>query len=179
MLGAAVEGASGGRFLDYLQKHVFEPARMEHIRLDDVYAVVPHRAHGYARTIDGAIRNCALADTSNKIPGGGFIATAEDLVRFVVALDSGKLVSAETRAKMYTPQKTRDGKPVPYGIGWSVLDSAGQRWVCHAGAQPGASAFLLASPDGNVIVSVLANLEGVELGPLALRIALLVVQGDN
>ena len=47
LLGAAVENASGEKFLDYLQAHIFQPAGMDHIRDDNVYAIIPHRARGY------------------------------------------------------------------------------------------------------------------------------------
>lgn len=176
LLGAALEAASEMRFMDYLRANIFGPAGMEDTRQDDVFAIVPNRSHGYVLRIDGVLRNCALADTSNKVPGGGLLSTADDLVRFVIALERGVLVSGETRARMFTPQRTLDGKAVPYGLGWSILEHGSQRWVGHAGAQQGISAYLLADPDNGVTVAVLANLEGVELRPLAVRIAEIVTQ---
>lgn len=179
LLGVALEAASHTRFLDYLKENVFAPAGMARIRQDDVFAIVPHRSHGYVRRIDGTLQNCALADTSNKIPGGGFISTADDLVRFVIALDRGALVSRETRLRMFTPQRTSDGKAVPYGLGWSIFEHGSRRWVGHAGAQQGVSTYLLAAPEEGLVVAVMANLEEVNLQGLATRIADLVVEPGN
>jgi serine beta-lactamase-like protein LACTB, mitochondrial len=176
LLGAAVEAASGMRFFDYLSGRVFAPARMERTRLDDVFVVIPNRAHGYRRRPDGTIENCAIVDTSNKIPGGGLVSTAGDLVRFASALDRGQLVAASTRTRMFTPAKTRDGRAVPYGFGWYILERDGSRWVGHSGAQPGASTYLLSSPARGLSVAVLANLEGLNLEPLSVRIADIVLQ---
>jgi CubicO group peptidase (beta-lactamase class C family) len=175
LLGAAVESASGTSFLDYLRQNIFAPAGMTAIRLDSVYAIVPHRARGYRVGRGGAIENCALADTSNKIPGGGLIATAGDLVRFTASLERGQLLKRETLERMWTSQRTRDGQLTHYGLGWYVLDSGGRKWVCHTGAQQGASTVLLSSPRDGVAVALLANLEGIDLAPLAMRIAALLL----
>jgi serine beta-lactamase-like protein LACTB len=103
LLGAAVEMASGEKFLDYVQADIFRPAGMDHIRDDNTLAIIPHRARGYRLTANGNLENCALADTSNKIPGGGFISTASDLVKFALAINSGTLVKKETVELMLTP----------------------------------------------------------------------------
>ena len=171
LLGAVVESVSGMRFLDYLRANVFAPAGMEHTGEDNVYRIVPHRAHGYRRNLDGGIENCALVDTSNKIPGGGLLSTAGDLIRFAGALERGDLVKLATRDRMFAPQRTRDGRPVPYGLGWAVVDLDGKRWTLHPGMQQDASSCLLVSPADGLSVAVLANLEMVDLEPLAVRIA--------
>jgi len=171
LLGAAVEAASGTQFLEYLRADVFGPAGMEHTGADDVFRIVPHRAHGYRRTLDGRIENCALVDTSNKIPGGGLLSTGGDLIQFAGALERGELVKPATRDRMFAPQITRDGRPVPYGLGWALVDLDGRRWILHPGMQQGASSCLLVSPAGGFSVAVLANLEAVDLEPLTVRIA--------
>ena len=53
--------------------------------VDDVYAIVPHRARGYQKTA-GQVQNAGLMDSSYKLPGGGLVTTAEDLVSFAIAM---------------------------------------------------------------------------------------------
>ena len=175
LLGAVVESAAGMHFLDYLRANVFAPAGMEHTGEDNVYVIVPHRARGYRRNLEGGIENCALVDTSNKIPGGGLLSTAGDLIRFAAALERGDLVKPATRDRMFAPQRTRDGRPVPYGLGWAVVELDGKPWILHPGIQQGASACLLVSPATGLSVAVLANLEGVDMEPLAVRLAEIVL----
>jgi CubicO group peptidase (beta-lactamase class C family) len=174
LLGGAVESASGMRFVDYLREHIFGPAKMDRIRDDNVYAIVPHRARGYRRETGGEIENCALADTSNKIPGGGMISTAGDLVQFASAVAGGTLLNRQSVSEMFAEQKTSDGKPTGYGLGWFLFDIDGRRWVGHGGAQPGTSTMLLTEPKRGIAVAVMANIEGVNLNALAARIAAII-----
>ncbi len=176
LLGGAVENASGMRFVNYLREHIFGPAKMDAIRDDDVYAIVPHRARGYRRQEGGNVENCALADTSNKIPGGGLISTAEDLIRFASAVAGRRLVNSATLDEMFTEQKTSTGKPTRYGLGWYLYNFEGRNWVGHSGAQPGFSTMLLVEPKSGFAVALMANLEGISLQPLAARIAGIVIR---
>jgi CubicO group peptidase (beta-lactamase class C family) len=176
LLGAAVEGASGMKFLDYLRQNIFVPAGMERIRDDSVHDIIPQRARGYRKMPWGEIQNCALVDTSNKIPGGGLVSTAEDLVKFAITLNKGALLKRASVEQMFTLQNTKDGKPAPYGLGWRIQELAGKKWVGHEGSQPGTSTFLLMLPADGFVVAILANLEGLNLGPLALRVAQAVLR---
>ena len=76
VLGAVVEAVPGRELVAYLRENVFKPASMGHIAADDVYALIPHRARGYRLNPKQELENCALADTSNKIPAGGVHAAA-------------------------------------------------------------------------------------------------------
>jgi len=176
LLGAAVEGASGMRFGDYIRERIFEPAGMRTARPDSVHDIIPHRARGYRKTPAGTIENCALADTSNKMPGGGMVSTPEDLVKFANAVMKGQLVKPETRDQMYTRQQTREGKPVPYGLGWQIQEPERLKWVSHGGAQQGISTLLVTLPAEGFSVALMTNLERAVLQPLALRIAEIVLR---
>lgn len=176
LLGAAVEGASGLQFMDYLRENILGPAGMRTLRADDVYEIVPNRARGYRRVLGGELQNCALADTSNKIPGGGMCGTVEDLIYFAIHVRGGTLLEHETVERMFTQQKTSGGRLTPYGLGWQIQELDGKKWVGHGGAQQGVRTLLLMLPEENFAVMLMANLEGVELRPLAMRIAEIVLR---
>jgi CubicO group peptidase (beta-lactamase class C family) len=175
LLGVAVEGVTSMKFADYVRANVFEPAGMHTARPDDVYEIIPNRARGYRKRLGGKLENAALIDTSNKVPGGGMCATVEDIADFGIHVQFGQLVKQETVAQMFTARKTRDGKPTPYGLGWYILDVAGEKLVEHGGAQPGFRTLLLMLPGREFTVVLMANLEGVNLRPLALEIARIVL----
>src|ERR1044072_756497 len=80
VLGCVVEGASGQKFADFVAENVFKPAAMERIRVDSVADIIPNRAQGYRITDKGVLMNSPLADNSYKVPGGGFVSTAEDQI---------------------------------------------------------------------------------------------------
>jgi CubicO group peptidase (beta-lactamase class C family) len=172
LLGAAVEGAAGRPYLEFLRQAIFEPAGMASIRPDEVRPLIPNRAQGYARE-GGQVLNSGLADVSYKVPGGGFIATASDVARFGAALAAGSLVSRESLQAMLTPQREKSGRATGYGLGLNVATNGGRREAWHTGGQERVSTVLFLLPDEGVSVAVLTNLEGVgrELVALSRRLA--------
>jgi CubicO group peptidase (beta-lactamase class C family) len=170
LAGAVVESACAMRFTDCLGERIFKPAGMKYIRSDDVFAIIPHRARGYRLTPYGELENCAPADTSNKIPGGGLSATAADLVRFAIAVRNGKLLKPETVRKMLEPQQLRNGKETDYGLGWAIMGDRQKRLIGHSGGQQGVSTMLLMDPTQGNIVAVMANLEGARVEELSVGI---------
>ena len=169
LVGAAIEGASGMSYMDYARQHVFAPAGMERAQADDVSALIPNRARGYQKASTGELRNSPLADTSNKVPGGGLVATAQDVARFAMALQGGVLLQKETLARMMTRQATRDGKLTGTGLGLFLAERDGVREAWHTGGQPQVSTVLYMQPDRRVAVALLTNLEGI--GPVLLDLA--------
>jgi serine beta-lactamase-like protein LACTB len=161
VLGCVMEGASGVTYSDYMQQSIFRPAGMASTRVDDVFAIIPHRARGYSVDKNGNLQNAVLLDVSNKPPGSGINSTARDLGRFMVALYGGRLITVATWAQMITPAKTRDGKPTIYGYGWFVGGPIGsyrgQREIGHGGDVQGFASVLYAVPDKRFAVIVLSN----------------------
>jgi len=167
LLGVIVEGASGRSFEDYMRQQVFTPAGMSRTVADDVLEIVPNRARGYTpRTFavfDGNYRNAILMDSSYKRPGGGWLSTAEDLARFALAVETGRLLKPDTFRQMTQGQRTTGGVETGYAYGWYVNTRAGERRegsVWHGGVQPGFTSDLWLVPSKQFAVAIVANLEG-------------------
>lgn len=188
LLGCAIEGSSGVTYEQFMKESVFARAGMTYTRLDRVYEIVPDRARGYQMLTQeaygrlppalrsfarpGEVYNADLHDTSMKIPGGGLLSTAEDLVRFGIALNTGKLLERSRVEEMWTEQKTSDGKGTRYGLGWGVFPAQeGVRRLSHSGNQAGASSFLVILPEVGVTYAIMTNLEDAELGTISRGIA--------
>ena len=171
LLGVAVEKVSGMSFMEYLKKHVFEPAGMKTARDDSVSAIIPHRAQGYVRSRPGFL-NSTLADTSYKIPGGGLCGSVLDLAAFVKATLDGRLLKPETFKRMTVRQKTSDGRVRGHGLGWTVGRQNERRVVGHGGAQQRVSAWVGMLPKERLGVVLLCNLErmGGRLSQLSRRL---------
>jgi CubicO group peptidase (beta-lactamase class C family) len=139
---------------------------------DHVSQIIPKRAHQYVRE-GQRVMNAPLADLSNKWAGGGVLSTAEDLVRFHIALDEGKLLKPDTLAQMYVPYRLADGSTTTYGLGWGVWkDTHGHAWIGHSGGATGGTTFLVRDPSRKLAVAVLCNVQSArDLGALAERIA--------
>lgn len=181
LLGAVVEGASDMSFVEYLDEHVFPVAGTEAMQDDSQSRIIKHRAQGYRRvrrvgsTPAGELRNSMLVDVSYKVGGGGLCSTAADLVRFGQAMAAGKVVKPEIRDLMWTAQKTSDGSPTEYGLGWNIADAGGRRRIGHGGSQARVRTSLMLLPDEGIVVSVMCNTEGANPGRISQRLMGLVL----
>jgi CubicO group peptidase (beta-lactamase class C family) len=175
VVGCVMEGASGAKYNDFMRQNVFAPAGMEHTQADDRFAIIPYRTRFYDKTDSGAVRNADFLDSSYKIPGGGWLSSAEDMARFEVAILNDKLVRRATRDLMWTPLKPSDGTKDDYALGWGTIQEDGLAAVGHSGGQQGTSTAFLVAPGPRAGVVVLANMENVgamDLGKEILKILL-------
>jgi CubicO group peptidase (beta-lactamase class C family) len=162
LAGAAVEAAAGIPFLELLRENVLAVAKMDGTRDDNARDIVAHRTRWYSRTKEGRIINAPLADTSNKVPGGGMLTTAEDLLRFAAAWEQEKLLKRATMQMQTERQKLADGSATGYGLGWSVSPIAGRSAISHSGTQQGCKTILAIFPELKLTITVLTNSDYAE-----------------
>jgi CubicO group peptidase (beta-lactamase class C family) len=175
LVGCVMEGASGTKYMDFMRQNVFVPAGMEHTQVDDRFAIIPYRTRFYQNTESGTVRNADFLDSSYKIPGGGWLSSAEDMARFEVAILNDKLIKRATRDLMWTPLKPSDGSKDSYGLGWGAGDEDGIAVVSHTGGQQGTSTAFLIAPAQRDGVVVLTNMEGIDARGLAVEILKVLV----
>jgi serine beta-lactamase-like protein LACTB, mitochondrial len=175
LVGCVIEGASGAKYVDFVRQNVFVPAGMEHTQVDDRFAIIPYRTRFYQKTESGAVRNADFLDSSYKIPGGGWLSSAEDMARFEVAILNDKLIKRATRDLMWTPLKPSDGSKDGYGLGWGCGDEGGIAVIGHTGGQQGTSTAFVIAPAQRAGVVVLANMEGASPNDLAVEILKVLV----
>jgi CubicO group peptidase (beta-lactamase class C family) len=109
----------------------------------------------------------------------GVISTTSDLAKYAIELDSDRLVSAKSKAAMFTPTKSTHGEALPYGLGWFSQTYLNERVIWHYGQDTGAGSLFIKIPrkkltlivlsDSNVISDVGRLLDGnVVRSPIAL-----------
>lgn len=167
LAGRVMEAATGTAFLDLLRASVLAKAGMTDTQADDLYRIIPGRARGYYKSAAGEVFNSAPHDTSYKIPGGGLLSTSPDLVRFAMALNTGKLLQPSSVDVLFTPQRTNDGKSTGYGLGWGIRVVDHRREMVHTGGQIGVSTILIYLPDQHAALAMMFNLENVKMDALA------------
>jgi len=167
VVGCAIEGASSQRYLDYVEDGVLKPMGMTSTAADDRYSIIPYRARFYHKDAQGKVVNADLMDSSYKIPGGGWLSSADDMARFEIAIMKDELLRRATRDLMFTSQKTTDGKATDYGLGWDLEMMGDVRVVRHTGAQQGTTTAIFMSPERNLGVVLLTNMDGLSAGPRA------------
>jgi CubicO group peptidase (beta-lactamase class C family) len=161
LLSAVMEGASGEDFLTFMRDEVFEPLNLRHTVADHADSIVVNRVRFYEKGEDGSLINAPYVDNSYKWAGGGFLANAEDLVRFGQAHMAPGFLSAETLAELQTPQTLRSGESTNYGIGWRTnqRDDA-TRAIGHSGGSVGGTTLMLLFPDLDMVVAAVVNISG-------------------
>ncbi|HTS34834.1 MAG TPA: serine hydrolase domain-containing protein [Candidatus Solibacter sp.] len=175
VVGCVMEGASGAKYVDYMMRNVIAPAGMEHTQVDNRFSIIPYRTRFYEKTESGTVRNSEFLDSSYKIPGGGWLSSAEDMAHFEVAILSDKLIKRSTRDLMWTPLKPTGEAPNGYALGWGNTTEGNLHCVSHSGGQQGTSTDFIIAPDQGAGVVVLANIEGVRAGDLAKEILTILV----
>lgn len=88
----------------------------------------------------------------------GLASTAEDMARWIIALEDGKLLDPERIETMWTPVAFNDGALGQWGMGWTILPRGnGHR---AAGMTGGARSAFFIYPEDKVAVVILTNLSG-------------------
>jgi CubicO group peptidase (beta-lactamase class C family) len=169
LMHGIVETASGLGFEDYMRTYVFQPAGMLATQFDVPSRIINNRGHGYVREEGGRFVHAPPEDPSYKYAGGGILSTVEDLARFGLALNDGKLLRPESLAEMYRPQLdssvrrfARNSEPQPLGhrqalAWWIRTDPAGREFPSHTGTVKGTRSFIGNYPEHGLVVALQAN----------------------
>jgi serine beta-lactamase-like protein LACTB, mitochondrial len=164
IISAVVESASQEEFPAYMSRHVFSRLGMTSTAPDRNDSLIPNRTHFYERTTSGQFVPAPVVDNSYKWAGGGFLSTAEDLVRFGSAHLSPGYLKATTLELLFTPQHTTSGETTPYGIGWFIAtDTLGHRYVFHGGGSVGGTTAFGVDRDSRVVIALVTNLSDARL----------------
>lgn len=169
LLGAAVEGASGLSFSEYMRKNIWDPLGMKNTELDDPDAIIPNRARGY-RIVDGEIKNSEFVDVSSRFGAGGTRSTVPDVLKFAKELASGKILPTKIVDGMFTSMITNDQHFSDYGMGWGMLTINGRYAVAHTGSQAETRTVIYLFPADHYAIAAFCNQEDVSPAPYARRL---------
>jgi CubicO group peptidase (beta-lactamase class C family) len=146
VLGGIIEAASGTDYYDYVRTHIYQPAGMERSDSFESDAIVTEVATGYT-TATGRMKENTLHHPVRGTAAGGGYSTAEDLFRFVRALQGGTLLSRESVNLFWGrfDELMREQEPEG-GLGFG-------------GGAPGINAVVEVNFDPDLTVIVLSNFD--------------------
>jgi serine beta-lactamase-like protein LACTB len=180
LVSAAVEAAADEPFLRFMRKEVFEPLGMNDTRADSAAEPMPGRSTFYFPRFAADPRYGPQppreVDQSCFAGSSAFLSTPSDLVRFGMAINSGKLLQPATVQMLQTSQRLTSGEETGYGLGWDretvVLGGKQTRVVGHDGeVMDGMVTSFMTSPEHQIVVAVMSNIAFADTPSLALRIA--------
>lgn len=165
LLGVVIQSATGQDYFDYIRENIYKPAGMINSDSYEMDFPVENLAIGYIPAPDSpwGWENNLYKHVIKGGPAGGGFSTVEDLYRFSMALQSGKLVSKASLEKLWAPHTNG------YGYGFSVEGGPAGKVVGHGGGFPGLNGNLDIFLDKGYTVTVLSNYDN-GASPLARRI---------
>ena len=178
LLGIVIEKASGMSYADYLRTEFFEPLQLARTRYDSNEEVLLNRAQGYAFG-DGKFWNDRLIGMSQPGAAGALISTARDLVRWQLALVSGRVVKPESYEEMTLPFLLNSGAETTYGMGLSFEKLSGRTCVSHGGGIFGFNSMLSYFPEAKLSIAVISNSEALPSQAVEAELAKALLEGSK
>ncbi len=182
LVSAAVEAAADEPFFTFMRKQIFEPLGLDDTSADSATEPSRDRATFYFPRFAADPRYGPQppreVDYSCFAGSGAFLSTPSDLVRFAMAINSGRLLQPATVQLLQTPQRLASAQETGYGLGWDLeaVTLAGEgeqtRLVGHDGELMGGMvASLMTFPEHGVVVAVTSNISYADTFTLGLKIA--------
>jgi CubicO group peptidase (beta-lactamase class C family) len=180
LVSAAVEAAAGEDFPTFMRKQIFDPLAMHDTRADSSTKEIPDRATFYFPRYAADPRFgpdlMRPIDYSCYSGASAFLSTPSDLLRFALAINSGKLLQPSTVELLQTSARLPSGQETGYGLGWDLetvtLAGEQRRVVGHDGDSLGGMvASLMIFRERGIIVAVISNISYADTPSLALNIA--------
>ena len=155
VLASIVEKISGTSFSSFLKRNIFEPLEMKdsYVYSFENDSINENQLDGY-RLYRGW-RHLKISSTVNDAIVGdkNVYTTAEDLFKWTVALNTGRLLTKESLDLMYSKGETVYGREVPYGFGFRIKTKS----IYHHGRWNGFSTGLTKYLEDDVVVIVLEH----------------------
>ena len=160
ILGRIIEEVSALSYQEYMRRNIFDIAGMNSTGIEDINEQYEDKSclyHKDRRRVKKGKQN----DLSNRIPGGGYYSTLEDILKFGDTLLEGKLIELQTLNKMLQTQAVEyDGNK--YGLGWFLYGPPPNEnsMIGHGGGQTGCTSQLIIIPKTKTVIVVLSNTSG-------------------
>lgn len=167
LLGKVIAKLRGKPFAQVFQEQQFDVVGMPNTVFGDSRDVIPHFAptYSYKKYIDGyplteaKLTNNYAEFAPSRRTGSGLNSTAEEMAKWVIALQKGKLLKSKEALKtMWSPITFNNGKPTNWALGWGVNKFRPKHWA--VGMSGGGRSAFLVYPDDDLAVIALTNLGG-------------------
>ncbi len=155
LLGYIIENVSRTNYWDFLGERIFRRLGMTATTDRNPATIILHRARGYEQA--KGIRVNRDYDLTDVFAAGAIVSTTGDLAKWSAALDGEALLTAASKADMWTPAEITRSRSAQYGLGWYLDVVEGHKNVGHGGSTSGFSASFQRFPDDRLAVILLTN----------------------
>jgi len=169
LLAIIAEKVTGKDFGKLLKERIFDPAGMENTGSEDDEFVIEKKAFGYLKA-GNRYTNDSYMYMPNAMGAGHMYSTVEDLLKWDQSLYTDKILSEESKEKMFTPFLS------DYGYGWgislrSLTESDSVKFISHSGGIYAFNTYFARLVDKKQTIILFNNTGDAPLGQMALEIA--------
>ncbi len=165
LLAKIIEEVTGKSYEENMQERIFDKIGMENTYLERPELIIKNRASGYDRQVFDLI-NTRYMNVKNAIGAGDIASTVKDLYLWDQALYTDKILSEESKKKVYTPFLANYG----YGWGISKIEKPGGgdslTAFAHSGGINGFNAYIARLIDDKHLIVILNNTGGAPMGEI-------------
>ena len=159
VLGVIIEKVSNQTFEEYMQTNIWDIAGMDDTGIVRYEEHVDKGSLLYTRNNGkGKAKSVKENNLSNRLPGGGFYTSVNDMLKFGQAVIDHTLVS-ESTLDLMRQHHSLEKENNSYGFGWFLYNpkpNVGEI-MGHPGAQTGCTSFLFIVPKLKVTCIILSN----------------------
>jgi D-alanyl-D-alanine carboxypeptidase len=178
LLGAIVEKVSGEDYHAYIREHICKPAGMTNTDNFELDTEPVNLATGYMDAPNNTRRSNAFVLPVKGLPSGLGYSTAEDLVKFNLALINGKLLNQKSLETVWTGRMNYSDPDSQYGYGFIVKRYNGTRVIGHGGGWVGITNKFDMYPDLGYTVVILNNIDS-DPNSIAFKLREWLTQGQT
>ncbi|MEZ5357761.1 MAG: serine hydrolase domain-containing protein [Candidatus Zixiibacteriota bacterium] len=161
LLGEIIRRVSGQSYEAFLHNEILKPAEMHNSGYARREAGLPDRAVGYTTESGGQLVTAPMIHFSVLHTAGALYSTVEDMLKWDVALHSGKILSDSSLAMMFTPYTGF------YGYGWYIDELYGHPHVFHTGLLDGFNTIIDRWTDDQLTIIVFSNDDNAPVDKIA------------
>ena len=155
LAGLIIEKVTGQNYPEYLNQNIISPLGLLHTHY--CQPALPNLAQGYYFPSSDRQFAPAPLNFSAVFAAGGLCSTAGDLLTWMYALTSGKVVSPASYQQMITPAFQTGGTSYEFGLGLFMLQDLYGQQVDSVGFGISPFAYLIAYPQLGLMIVVLTN----------------------
>ena len=156
LLGKVINKLSGKPFEEFFRERQFDVVGMPGTRLGDSRDLIPNVVPTYR------MNNSEKKLTENYVEfpafrrtASGLNSSAEEIAKWIIALQQGKLLKPESRKILWTPGTFNNGEPTQWALGWVTKPRPSHTAIIATG---GSRAAFFVYPEDNMAVVILTNL---------------------
>jgi CubicO group peptidase (beta-lactamase class C family) len=157
LLSAVMEKASGQSFFEIME-NTWTDLGMHHTVFDYPFEKLDNTSKFYIYDKKESRIEAPQENRSFMYAGGGYLSTAEDLVKAGQAILYKRDIDQKYIDELLSSQKLKNGSQTHYGLGWEIGTSRlNTPIVYHSGSMSTARSHLMIYPEEDVVFAYLSN----------------------